>query len=140
MKPQISSHSAENFRNWADGMRAIAQDTSAFCKLSGIVTEANGWTLEDLRLYASHVLEVFGPNRVMWDSNWPVCQLKASYDDWRIAAEALASELSQDEQAQFFGGTAARFYKLWRAWLGARSIRAALIRQCISDFQAIRFG
>ncbi|MGP1356170.1 amidohydrolase family protein [Roseicyclus sp.] len=112
MKPQIRNHSPESFAHWADGMRAIAEDTRAFCKLSGIVTESDGWTPEKLQPYAQHVLEVFGPERVMWGSDWPVCRLEASYDDWRAAAEALTGHLSADARAEVFGGTAARFYRL----------------------------
>jgi len=112
MKPQIRSHSPESFRHWADGMRALAEDTGAVCKLSGLVTEADGWTLDALRPYAAHVLEVFGPDRVMWGSDWPVCRLAASYDDWTRAAEALTDHLSPEARAAVFGGTAARFYRL----------------------------
>jgi L-fuconolactonase len=113
MKPQIRDHGAETFRHWADGMAAIARDTGAFCKFSALVTETEGgWTVEDLRPYAEHVLEIFGPARVMWGSDWPVCQLAATYDEWREAAEALTTGLTAEERAQVFGGTAARFYRL----------------------------
>jgi L-fuconolactonase len=112
MKPQIRSHSAESFAHWAEGMRRIAEDTGAFCKLSGIVTESDDWSVEKLKPYADHVLEIFGPDRVMWGSDWPVCQLAASYDDWRAAAEALTAELTPVEKEAVFGGTAARFYRL----------------------------
>lgn len=112
MKPQIRTHSPESFRHWADGMRALAEDTGAFCKLSGLVTEADGWTLDALRPYVAHVLNVFGPDRVMWGSDWPVCQLAASYDDWMGAAEALTDHLSPEARAAVFGGTAVRFYRL----------------------------
>ncbi|MDG4649549.1 amidohydrolase family protein [Roseibacterium sp. SDUM158017] len=112
MKPQIRSHSVESFAHWADGMRAIAEDTNACCKLSGIVTESDGWTLDRLEPYARHVLDVFGPDRVMWGSDWPVCQLEASYDDWREAAKALTDHLSPSAKEAVFGGTAARFYRI----------------------------
>jgi len=115
MKPQIRDHAAgpEVFGRWADGMSKLAGQTSACCKLSGIVTEANeGWTVDDLRPYADHVLAAFGPGRVMWGSDWPVCQLRASYDDWRGAAESLTSGLNAEERARVFGGTAAEFYRL----------------------------
>jgi L-fuconolactonase len=112
MKPQIRAHSDESFAQWADGMRAIAEDTNACCKLSGIVTESDGWTLERLRPYVAHVLDVFGPDRVMWGSDWPVCQLEATYDEWREAAETLTDHLSETAKEAIFGGTAARFYRL----------------------------
>ncbi|WP_349368933.1 amidohydrolase family protein [Salinarimonas sp.] len=113
MKPQIRDHSDANFRVWAEGMRRIAQETQAYCKLSALVTEADpGWTVEDLRPYAEHVLDVFGPGRVMWGSDWPVCRLRAEYDDWRAAAEALTAGLDDADRARVFGGTAVTFYRL----------------------------
>ncbi|ABD55027.1 amidohydrolase family protein [Jannaschia sp. CCS1] len=112
MKPQIRAHSAESFRHWADGMTLLADTTNAACKLSGLVTEADGWTLEDLRPYARHVLDAFGPDRVMWGSDWPVCQLEATYDEWGNAAEALTAHLSRGAQDMIFGGTAAAFYRI----------------------------
>lgn len=113
MKPQIREYSPETFKQWADGMARIAGETGAFCKFSALVTEANpGWTVEDLRPYAEHVLKVFTPERVMWGSDWPVCQLAASYDEWRQAAEILTSGFSESEKADIYGGTAARFYRI----------------------------
>ncbi len=112
MKPQIRTHSPEAFRHWADGMSLLADTTSACCKLSGIVTEADGWTLDNLRPYVRHLLDAFGPDRVMWGSDWPVCRLAASYDDWRAAAGTLTSHLSQVAQDRVFGGTAAEFYRI----------------------------
>lgn len=112
MKPQIRTHSPEAFGHWADGMTLLADTTNAACKLSGLVTEADGWTLEDLRPYAHHVLDAFGPDRVMWGSDWPVCLLEASYDAWRKAAEDLTAHLSKDARDSVFGGTAAAFYRI----------------------------
>jgi len=115
MKPQIrdNGEGPHVFQKWADGMSRLADQTSAFCKLSGIVTEANeDWTIDDLRPFASHVLDSFGPERVMWGSDWPVCQLRASYDQWINTAEALIEDLSSNDKAMVFGGTAAKFYRL----------------------------
>jgi L-fuconolactonase len=112
MKPQIRSHSTEAFRHWAEGMARIAGETGAFCKFSALITEANpGWTVADLRPYAEHVLAVFGPSRVMWGSDWPVCRLRGEYADWRAAALELTAHLSEVDRARVFGGTAA-FYGL----------------------------
>ena len=111
MKPQIREDSAEHFAFWAEGMRRIAQETGAFCKFSALVTEdTEAWTTERLRPYAEHVFEVFGPSRVMWGSDWPVCRLRCDYADWHASAQALTSGLSDADRAQVFGGTAARFY------------------------------
>lgn len=112
MKPQIRSHSEESFRHWAEGMRAIAEDTEAVCKFSGLVTECDGWSVDRLRPYADHLLEVFGPSRMMWGSDWPVCQLAASYSEWRSAAEELTAHLPSDDRAAIFGETAAAFYRI----------------------------
>jgi L-fuconolactonase len=115
MKPQVRDHGGakEELAFWAEGMRRIAGETGAFCKLSGLVTEANpGWTVEDLRPYAEVVLTAFGPERVMWGSDWPVCRLRAEYSDWLGAAQALTEELSEAQRAEVFGGTAERFYRL----------------------------
>ncbi len=112
MKPQIRDHSDGCFRHWADGMRAIAEDTSAVCKFSGLVTECDVWSLEQLKPYAAHVIEVFGPSRLMWGSDWPVCQMQASYDDWRGAAKALTAGLPEADRAAIFGGTARAFYRI----------------------------
>lgn len=112
MKPQIRTH-PEGFDQWTEGMARLARDTSAFCKLSGLVTEAGAdWQIDDLRPYTDHVLKVFGPERVMWGSDWPVCRLRAGYDDWRQAAEALTGALSAAGRTRVFGGTAAAFYRL----------------------------
>lgn len=113
MKPRIRDHGTarEEFAFWAEGMTRIAGETGAFCKLSGMVTEANeGWTVENLRPYAAHLLKIFGPDRLMWGSDWPVCLLRASYRDWHGAAQALTADLREGDRARIFGGTAARFY------------------------------
>ena len=113
MKPQIATHSAEGFAHWADGMARIAGETAAYCKFSALVTEAGeGWSVEDLRPYADHIFKVFGPERVMWGSDWPVCRLRASYGEWRAAAKSLTADLGPKAEALIYGGTAAEFYGL----------------------------
>jgi L-fuconolactonase len=113
MKPQIRDHTPGNFRVWADGMARIATETGAFCKFSALVTEANSnWSVKDLRPYVAHILEVFGPSRIMWGSDWPVCRLRAEYADWRHAAIDLTAHVSEAERARIFGGTAAEFYRI----------------------------
>lgn len=110
MKPQIRDRA---FDDWAPGMTRLARETGAYVKLSGIVTEASdGWDADDLRPYADHVLQAFGPGRVMWGSDWPVCQLQASYDRWHEVAEALTEGLDSTDRARIFGGTAEAFYRL----------------------------
>lgn len=112
MKPQIRDH-PDDFRPWAEGMTRLARETDACCKLSGLITEAgDDWRVDDLRPYADLVLEVFGPERVMWGSDWPVCRLRGEYAGWLAAAEKLAEQLDGAGRARLFGGTAAEFYRL----------------------------
>lgn len=113
MKPRIADHSPETFDHWAQGMSRLARETGAFCKLSGLATEAcESWTIEDLRPYVDHVLREFGAERVMWGSDWPVCRLRAEYGDWLAAARLLTGELEDEEKSRVFGGTAIGFYGL----------------------------
>jgi len=107
-KPAIA---AGELNDWATAMRAIARDTEAFCKLSGLVTEAaEGWRLADLQPYVELLLEAFGPARLMWGSDWPVVNLAGGYLAWRAAAETLTDDCSAAERALIFGETAAAFY------------------------------
>jgi L-fuconolactonase len=115
MKPQIYDQrkGKNTFSKWASGISRLADETNGVCKFSGIVTEAgDGWTIDDLRPFADHVLNAFGPNRVMWGSDWPVCQLQAEYGDWHNIAQDLTIRLSKADRAEVFGGTAAKFYRL----------------------------
>jgi L-fuconolactonase len=111
MKPQIRD--PEGFDHWAEGIARIAAETGAFCKFSALVTEADDdWSGEALKPYAEHILSVFGPDRVMWGSDWPVCRLREEYAGWRRTAEALTAHLSAPDRARIFGGTAAEFYRI----------------------------
>lgn len=113
MKPRIRDHSAESFAHWAEGMARIAGQTRAFCKFSALVTEAGPhWTVEDLVPYVDHILRVFGTDRVLWGSDWPVCRLRCDYADWHAAARHLTRDLPPEAQAAIFGGNAARLYGL----------------------------
>lgn len=115
MKPQIRDQRAghDAFTAWADGMTSLAAETSGYCKFSGLVTEADdGWSIDDLRPFAEHILSEFGPDRIMWGSDWPVCRLQAEYENWHSVAQTLTSKLSEDSRADIFGGSAARFYRL----------------------------
>ncbi len=115
MKPRIRDHAQtpEAFRHWADGMARLADQTGAFCKFSGLVTEAReDWTIDDLRPYADHVVQSFGADRIMWGSDWPVCRLRAQYDRWRATAQELVAGLDGADRAWIFGGSAEKFYGL----------------------------
>ena len=113
MKPQIAAHDAMHFKQWADGMTRLANETSAFCKFSALITEADeNWQTEALRPYAEHIITSFGAERVMWGSDWPVCRLRGEYAEWRKAALALTASLGDAARAAIFGGTANNFYDL----------------------------
>ncbi len=113
MKPQFRNQSADEFQFWADGMSRLAEDTSACCKLSGLVTEADtDWSIETLKPCSDHVLSVFGANRVMWGSDWPVARLRCEYEDWHRLAQQLTGELSEADRELVFAGTATDFYRL----------------------------
>lgn len=110
-KPPIASGDLEP---WASDIRALAAFENVTCKLSGLVTEADWakWTVQDLRPYVDVVLEAFGPARLMFGSDWPVCLLAGEYQDVLTAAEELTASLSVAEQARIFGDTAAEVYRL----------------------------
>lgn len=110
-KPPIAHGDLEP---WAGRLRELAREPNVFCKLSGLVTEADpaGWTVADLRPYAETALDAFGPERIMFGSDWPVCLVAAPYEEVLLAAEELTAGLEPHERQQVFGGTAARFYGL----------------------------
>ena len=113
MKPQIRDHNAANFAFWAEGMARLAGETGAFVKFSALITEANpDWSVDALRPYVDHILRVFGPERIMWGSDWPVCRLRAEYHGWISAAKSLTAHLPPDAQAHVYGRTAEQFYRL----------------------------
>ena len=111
MKPQIRQKSDDHFRFWTEGMAKIARDTKAFVKFSALITEAEAdWTVADLAPYVAHVFAVFGAERVMWGSDWPVCRLRGEYADWRRAAQELTTGMDEESLNRIYGGTARHFY------------------------------
>ena len=110
-KPAIA---AGGYEPWAAFLSSLAARPNVFCKLSGLVTEADWtkWTVEEIRPYAEHVLAAFGPDRVMFGSDWPVCELAATYDEVYEAARAFTTALSTSERSEVFAGTATRAYPL----------------------------
>jgi L-fuconolactonase len=96
---------------WRRDITLLAERDNIVCKLSGLVTEARpDWGIADLRGAVDHVLSCFGPRRMLWGSDWPVVNLAGGYATWLAAAETLLADLSPDERAGIFGGTAARIY------------------------------
>jgi L-fuconolactonase len=96
---------------WRADMAALAARPNTWCKLSGLVTEAApDWRTEDLRPYVDHLIAVFGPERLLWGSDWPVVNLAGGYDRWREATAALLDPLTGRERAAILGDNAARVY------------------------------
>jgi L-fuconolactonase len=112
-KPRIREGEVEP---WATHMRRLARHPSVCCKVSGLVTEADWerWRPDDVRPYLDVVFEAFGPDRLMFGSDWPVCLLAGSYARVTELIEGYAEQLSDDERDALFGGTAVRFYGLKR--------------------------
>ncbi|MER7925606.1 amidohydrolase family protein [Streptomyces sp. NPDC096057] len=110
-KPPIASGHQEP---WATSVRALAALPNAYGKLSGLVTEADWktWRTEDLRPYTDTALDAFGPSRLMFGSDWPVCTLAATYGQVADAARELTRALGAAERAEVFEGTATRVYGL----------------------------
>jgi L-fuconolactonase len=110
-KPAIASGGWEP---WASGLARLAARGNVSAKLSGLVTEASWstWSTSDLRPYTEHALAAFGPDRLVFGSDWPVCTLAAPYGRVIAATEKLVDGLSTTEQAAVMGGTAATVYGL----------------------------
>jgi L-fuconolactonase len=99
---------------WRRQIHELAQRPNVFCKLSGLVTEADlaRWHSDDLQPYVETALEAFGPKRLMFGSDWPVCLLACSYRVWQETLARLLRQLSADEQAWIWGRTAEAVYAL----------------------------
>jgi len=109
-KPAIATGELEP---WRRDIAALARLPQVHCKLSGLVTEAGGtWNVERLRPYVDHILDAFGPRRVIWGSDWPVLNLAADYAQWVAASETLLAGLDGAERNDIFGLNAVRFYRL----------------------------
>lgn len=109
-KPPVA---AGEWEPWATHMGELAASGAVVAKLSGLVTEASpSWTVADLEPYAAHALSVFGPDRVVAGSDWPVCLLRADYETVSSVNHRLVSALSPAEQDAVLGGTAMSWYGL----------------------------
>ncbi|SHI91719.1 amidohydrolase family protein [Pseudozobellia thermophila] len=102
------------YDGWALLMREIGKHENVYCKLSGMITEADHgtWTSGQLRPYMDLVLEAFGSHRLMFGSDWPVCLLAGSYDRMKKAVDDFVSTLGDDEQKRIMGENAIAFYDL----------------------------
>jgi L-fuconolactonase len=117
--PIVIDHAAkpdmpnDEFAAWRAALAPLAALPQVHCKLSGLVTEIGpGWKVDTLRPYADAVLEMFGPQRVMWGSDWPVLNLASDYATWCATTDTLLSGLNAADRAAVLGGNAVRFYRL----------------------------
>ena len=110
-KPPIASRTMEL---WAGLLAELASAPNVVAKVSGLVTEADwsSWSVQDLQPYVAHALECFGPDRLLFGRDWPVCTLAASYAQVVDATSDLLDGLTPDERAAVFGGTARHAYSL----------------------------
>lgn len=107
-KPNIS---AGKFDDWARDIATIAKENRAYCKVSGLLTEAgNAWTICDLAPYITYVLEQFGPERLVWGSDWPVLLSVANYRHWFDIAWSIIP--NGNARARVFGLNAVDLYRL----------------------------
>ena len=100
------------FEGWATKIKAIAKHENVYCKLSGMITEADyqNWRPEQMHPYLNVVLEAFGPQRCMFGSDWPVCLVAAEYGQVKQLVENHIKKLSAEEQDQIMGLNALKFY------------------------------
>lgn len=110
-KPSIRSG---QWADWRADLKQAASFPTVFCKLSGMVTEAawDSWKPSDLKRYADTAFEAFGPSRIMFGSDWPVCELAGSYERVVDAAAQLTQGFSESERKSVFESSAIHFYRL----------------------------
>ncbi|HUX20743.1 MAG TPA: amidohydrolase family protein [Spirochaetia bacterium] len=110
-KPSIGEGKLEE---WLQLLRPVSECPNVFCKLSGMVTEARSglWRSGILNPYIENVLELFGPDRTMFGSDWPVCTIEAGYGEVLGIVQEATATWSPVERSMIFGGTASRFYGL----------------------------
>ncbi len=113
-KPDIKN---SNITEWYKDIKALAKYPNVYCKISGIVTEADWkkWNAEDLNPYLDIVFEAFGTNRIMFGSDWPVCLVASSYERWLSTIKNYCQNLSTSEQEKIFSTNCESFYTLDKA-------------------------
>ena len=110
-KPRVK---ARDVSPWAERIKDVAKRPNVYCKISGLATEADyhSWTEEQLKPYMDVVLEAFGPRRLMFGSDWPVCLVAVGYADWVAIVERFVARLSDSERQRIWSGTAVEAYGL----------------------------
>ena len=110
-KPYIKQ---QRIKNWASDIKELAKYKNVYCKLSGMVTEAdwNHWQFENFKKYLSVAFDTFGSDRLMFGSDWPVCLLAGSYEHVVKIIDLFIENLEQEEKNNIMGGNACNFYNL----------------------------
>jgi L-fuconolactonase len=110
-KPKIRE---KEITEWRKQLSSFASLPNVYCKISGVVTEANwkDWKQEDFVPYLDTIIKIFGTKRILYGSDWPVCTLGAAYSDSYSIVKNYFNKFSEDEQNDFFGLNTKRFYKL----------------------------
>lgn len=110
-KPNIR---LRQFEEWSADIKALAAHENVYCKVSGMVTEADltHWKYEDFKPYIDTIFESFGMERVMYGSDWPVCRLAATFGEVMDILENYTASYTESERALFWGGNALRFYNI----------------------------
>ncbi|MGA9658644.1 MAG: amidohydrolase family protein [Asticcacaulis sp.] len=114
-KPDIRTHKANiDGDNWSHNIKQLSEYPNLFCKLSGLVTEADHttWTPEQVRPYIDHVIAAFGPERCLFGGDWPVVNLAGGYGRWLETMTAALAALNPADQSKIWSGTARRFYRI----------------------------
>lgn len=106
------TRSPEYFEHWRGGIEAIAAAPNVVCKISGLGMKRAGWTVDGLAPWVEHCIQIFGPDRCMFGSNWPVDRLYASYDSYVGAYRSLITGYSAEEQSLMLTGVADRVYSI----------------------------
>ena len=100
-------------RQWQDDMQALANRPNVICKISGIIARVTpGWSAATLAPTVNHCLDVFGPDRVVFGGDWPVCTLGASYREWATALREIIADRSERDQRKLLHDNAEAFYRL----------------------------
>ena len=110
-KPYIKQ---QKIKNWASDIKELAKYKNVYCKLSGMVTEAdwNHWQFENFKKYLTVAFDTFGSDRLMFGSDWPVCLLAGSYEHVVKIIDLFIENLEQEEKNNIMGGNACNFYNL----------------------------
>ena len=105
---------AKDRSQWQKDIAEVAKRKNVVCKVSGIVASAEPgkWTADDLAPIVNHTMEVFGPDRVMFGGDWPVCTMAATYKQWVEALKTIVADRTPEEQKKLFHDNAVRFYGL----------------------------